>query len=161
MDIGSMGRMQPGFQMGGMGGMRPPQGDPAKHAEEMSARLLEQQDADGDGLLSTEEFSIDSDKFAKIDEDGDGFLSQAELQVGAEAKMAEMKARFESEGMNGMMPPADMATMQQMQAMGGGMGNQAMASEAYGTMQASMFGASQNASAYSDQLLLEQLSVTV
>lgn len=158
MEIGSMGGMQPGMPMDGMRGMRGPKGDPAEHAEKMSARIMEQQDADGDGQLSTGEF--DSDLLAALDEDGDGILSQTELQTGLQAKMEEGKAAFEAGGE----PSAENREfMQKMHSMAGeSRGSRAKATQAYGLMQEVMFGGSQDASTYNtDQLLLDSLSLSV
>lgn len=155
MEIGSMGAMQSGM---GMRPMRPPQGDPQQHAEEMSAKLIEKQDADGDGLLSADEFSIDSEKFANLDEDGDGLLNQSELTTGAQAKMQEMKARMEAGGFSS----EDMEMMQQMRRNGGPRGSSAQASHAYSSMQELTANSSQYGASYStDQILLDSLSLSV
>lgn len=56
---------------------------------EMVASIFEQDDADGDGLLSFDETPLDEDKFNSIDTDGDGFISTEELTADMEANMAE------------------------------------------------------------------------
>lgn len=156
MEIGSLGGMQQGM---GMRPMRPPHGDPAQHAEKMSAEIMKAQDADEDGLLSSEELD-GSDVLAALDEDGDGFLSQMELQTGLQAKMEEGKAAFES----GSEPSAENREfMQEMHSLAGHeRGGLGKAAQAYGLMQEAMTGGDQTASPYNtDQLLLESLSVTV
>lgn len=55
---------------------RPPHGQPGPQA------LLAEFDADGDGLLSADEFPGPEDHFSRLDTDEDGFLSQAELIAG-------------------------------------------------------------------------------
>lgn len=162
MEIGSMNGMQQGMRMEGMR-PPPPKGDPAEHAEEMSAKIMEQQDADGDGLLSTGEF--DSDLLAALDEDGDGVLSQTELQTGIQSKMEEGKAAFEA----GEMPSDENREfMQQMHSLAGESmlgdsgGSRAKASEAYQLMQDAMFGGNQDSSTFNtDQMLLDQLNLAV
>lgn len=152
MEIGSMGGMQQGM---GMRPMRPPQGDPAEHAEKMSAKIMEQQDADEDGLLSTEELD-GSDVLAALDEDGDGFLSQAELQTGLQANMEAAKAAFDA----GNMPSDETRTlMEEMRSLAGmEKGGPGKAAQAYGQMQEAML----NGSEYNtDQALLDNLSVVV
>ncbi|MGL1861359.1 MAG: hypothetical protein OCC46_02420 [Pseudodesulfovibrio sp.] len=162
MEIGSMGGMQQASQMNGM---RRPHGPPPD-AEELSSKIMEEQDADGDGLLSNGEF--DSDLLAALDENQDGTLSQAELQAGLQTKLDEGKAAFDS----GEMPSTEnMEFMQKMHAMAGDNpqggnsqgGSRSKASEAYSLMQESMFGASSSSgSSYNtDQLLLDNLNLTV
>lgn len=163
MEINSMSGMS-GSMMGGMGGMqgmrRPPQGDPSEHAEKMSARIMEQQDADEDGLLSADELSTSSssgsDLIAKLDENGDGVLSQEELQSGIQSNMESAKSQFES----GNAPSEeDRAFMQQMRDLAGPPpGAQQKASQAYGLMQEAMVGSTNYST---DQTLLDSLSVTV
>lgn len=153
MEISSMSGMQPGMSMGSMR-PPPPGGDPAERAEEMTSKIMENQDSDGDGLLSSSEF--DSELLAKIDEDGDGNLSQAELQAGIQSAMEEGKAAFES----GSAPSEDnRAFMQQMHELSGiepPPPPKEMAANAYAASAASA------ASSYNtDQLLLESLDVAV
>jgi len=103
MEISSVSGMQMGMSLGGM---RPSAtGDSEDFAEQMSTKFLEDNDADGDGLVSADEFSDDEDLFASIDEDGDGFLSEEELLNDAKAKLAEMQANFETGDMSGMATP--------------------------------------------------------
>lgn len=70
MQIQGMGQMMPFF---GAGSMKPPD------AIEMSGKILEEKDSDGDGVLSIGELGISEDRFSAADTDGDGFLSQDEL----------------------------------------------------------------------------------
>jgi len=103
MDISSVSGMQVGMSLGGM---RPSAtGDSEDFAEAMSTKFLEDNDADGDGLVSADEFSEDEDLFDSIDEDGDGFLSEEELLSDAKAKVAEMQANFGTGDMSGMASP--------------------------------------------------------
>lgn len=52
--------------------------------DEMAEFIINQDDADGDGLLSIEETPLDEDRFAEIDTDSDGFISQEELSASAQ-----------------------------------------------------------------------------
>lgn len=162
MEIGSMGGMTQGMSMEGMRPMRPPSGDPAEHAEKMSAKIMEKQDADGDGQLSANEF--DSDLLAALDENEDGILSQEELQSGLQSKMEEGKAAFES---GGVPSSENRAFMQQMFDLAGppegGMNSQAKATQAYSLMQEAMFGTdTQYGSSYdTNQMALDNLSLVV
>jgi len=79
--------------------------DTEEFAEQMSSKFLSDNDADGDGQVSAEEFGLDSDLFDSIDEDGDGFLTQEELRLDATARMTEMQANMESQATNGEAPP--------------------------------------------------------
>lgn len=104
MDISTLSSVSQGFGMEGIRAMRGhprPTGDPEADAEKFSTKIMEENDADGDGLLSLEELEIDSEHFAKIDTDGDNLLSKEELQSDMQSKMEEMKAKFEA----GEMPP--------------------------------------------------------
>ena len=157
-----MSGMSQGMSMERMRPMRPPSGDPAEDAEKMSAKIMEKQDADGDGQLSTTEF--DSDLLSALDENQDGVLSQEELQSGLESKMEEGMAAFES---GGIPSSENRAFMQQMFDLAGPpegpMNSQAKATEAYGMMQEAMFGAdTQYGSSYNtDQMVLDNLSLVV
>ncbi|MDD3312896.1 EF-hand domain-containing protein [Pseudodesulfovibrio sp.] len=103
MEISSVSGLHAGMSLGGM---RPSAaGDSEDFAEKMSATVLEDNDADGDGLVSADEFSGDEDFFTSIDEDGDGFLTEEELLNDAKAKLAEMQANFGTGEMSGMAPP--------------------------------------------------------
>ena len=176
MEIGSLSAAQSGFRTGGMGGMRRPHGDPEQMAEELSAKIMERKDGDGDGLLSAQEFDIDSEKFANLDKNGDNLLSQDELTDGVASKMDEMRSRFQAGDFDGislpgmedmgtmadMMGRMDQEAMQRMRSMSGGSRSQAMASQAYAMMQEAMYGSdAQETSANTDQMLLDALNVAV
>lgn len=163
MEIGSIGGMQQAFQTNAMRppGNRPPR-DPAEKAEGMSGRIMEQNDADGDGLLSTDELgsSFDSDVLAALDTDEDGLLSQEELQSGIQSRLEEGRAAFES----GSEPSAENRDfMQQMHSLAGDPPpNKAKATKAYGMMQQAMTdGYGESSSSDPDQLLLDSLNVAV
>lgn len=160
MEIGSISGMQQSMAMGQM--RPPPPGDSTEESGKMSSLIMEQQDADSDGLLSADELgsSIDSEVIDELDTNGDGFVSQEELQAGLKSNMDTMKASFES----GSMPTEEAhAFMEQMHSLAGdNPGTRNKATEAYGLMQNALFGGSQEASSYNtDQLLLENLSMTV
>ncbi|MCJ2165379.1 MULTISPECIES: EF-hand domain-containing protein [unclassified Pseudodesulfovibrio] len=57
-------------------------------SDDIAQSIVEQDDADGDGLLSLEETPLDQDRFNKIDADGDGFISAEELSADAKQNMA-------------------------------------------------------------------------
>ena len=103
MEISSLSGMQMGMIPGGMRSSSSV--DTEEFAEKMSSKFLSENDADGDGQVSADEFDLDSDLFDSIDEDGDGFLTQEELLLDAKARMTEMQANFSSQGMNGDAPP--------------------------------------------------------
>jgi|GEM_PF-3301764 len=156
MEISSTNRMAQGMGMRPMG---PPPGNASDHAEKMSSEIMKAQDADEDGLLSSDELES-SDTLDVLDTDGDGFVSQAELEAGIKAKMEEAKSAFDI----GQMPTEEnrdfMNTMQSLSGME--MGGQRKATDVYSMMQENMFGGSQSTTAYNtDQLLLESLSITV
>lgn len=162
MEISSTSGMQQGLRMDGMR-PPPPSGDSAEQAEEASSQFIDELDTNGDGVLSLEELSLDSDEFADIDEDGDGLVSQEELKSALEAQMEEMKAKFESEGASGMTPPEVSGLMQKMHDMAGeNMDTRAKASQAYELMQENLSGSSSDTSSYNlDEVLLEQLNIAV
>ncbi len=64
----------------------------AMDPDEFAASIVEQDDADGDGLLSLEETPLDEDRFNSMDSDGDGFVSAEELSADAQERMDEMSA---------------------------------------------------------------------
>lgn len=157
MEISSMGSMQQGMSMDGR---RRPPGDPAEDVEKMSNEVMEQQDADEDGLLTVEELDGDSDLLAKLDEDGDGVLSQTELQTGLHNSMESAKAAIES----GNAPSdEDRELMQQMHALvGDSMEPPDKAAQAYTMTQDSTTDSSMEVSSYNtDQMLIDSLSLTV
>lgn len=100
MEISSLSGMQVGMSLGSI--RRSSSDDTESFATEMSTKFLQDNDADGDGLVSAAECSEDEDFFNSIDEDGDGFLSQDELLNDAKAKLAEMQNSFGTGDMNGV-----------------------------------------------------------
>ncbi len=56
---------------------------------ELAASIIENDDADGDGVLSLDETPLDEDTFNSIDTDGDGFITAEELSTDMEANMAQ------------------------------------------------------------------------
>ena len=103
MEISSLSGMQMGMTSSGMRSSSSV--DTEEFAEQMSSKFLSENDVDGDGQVSADEFDLDSDLFDSIDEDGDGFLTQEELLLDAKARMTEMQANFSSQEMNGDAPP--------------------------------------------------------
>lgn len=73
----------------------------------LASMFVEQDDADGDGLLSLDEAMLDEDHFNEADADGDGFLSEEELAADMQTKMEEMRNMMSGimMGMQGMAPP--------------------------------------------------------
>lgn len=57
--------------------------------EDMAADILEQDDADGDGVLSLEETPLDAERFSEIDADDDGYITAEELSADAESHAAQ------------------------------------------------------------------------
>lgn len=82
-----------GYGMSGMSEMssaiRSPRGGP-QDPEEFASSIMEQDDTDGDGLLSLGETPLDEDRFNSIDADGDGYLSREELSDDFESHMEEL-----------------------------------------------------------------------
>lgn len=78
---------------------------------DFAAKIIEREDKDGDGKISTQESRVDSDRFNEIDTDGDGLITSEELQASA-------KSRENDQLSKGMM---SMQSMGGMQGMGGGM----------------------------------------
>ncbi|QGY41120.1 hypothetical protein GM415_13610 [Pseudodesulfovibrio cashew] len=78
--------------------------------DEMASFIVEQDDADGDGLLSLEETPLDEERFNSIDEDGDGFISAEELSSDAASRMQEQNTMMGSLNMRMQgIDPAEMA----------------------------------------------------
>jgi len=158
MEIGSIDGMQQGMSMSGL---RRPPGEPSEDAEDMSTKIVDEQDTNEDGLLSAEELGEDSDVIANLDEDGDGLLSQSELQSGLQAKMEEAQSSFES----GTQPSAENREfMEQMQSLTGmTTGEPAQASQTYAAEQSTTTTSEEldlSSSSY-DQLLLDGLNLTI
>lgn len=63
-----------------------------KSPDEMTAFIVEKDDADGDGLLSLKETPLDEDRFNAIDADGNGFISAEELSADAQQRMEDKNA---------------------------------------------------------------------
>ena len=59
--------------MGGVGMMQ--QAPP--NAAELAASIIEQEDTDGDGMISAEKTKVSKDRFAELDADSDGLLTAA------------------------------------------------------------------------------------
>jgi hypothetical protein len=69
--------------------------------DEMAASIVEQDDQDGDGLLSLSETPLDEDRFDEIDADGDGFISADELSADAQEHMSEAPTGMQGMAMGG------------------------------------------------------------
>lgn len=61
--------------------MGPP---PETNNSDMAARIIQEEDADGDGMISASETKVDSNRFNALDTDGDGLLTAEELTAAAE-----------------------------------------------------------------------------
>ena len=57
--------------------------------EELSGKIMQRMDQDGDGLLSVDELGDRADRLTGADTDEDGLISQEELLTRIEAQMAE------------------------------------------------------------------------
>lgn len=79
MDVSSVSSYADVYQMSQM---EKPQARPS--LEEMTARLIEDKDTDGNGSLSIDELSISEEAFAQADTDGNGQLDSEELTASAE-----------------------------------------------------------------------------
>jgi len=66
----------------------------------MAQSIVDQDDTDGDGMLSLDETPLDEDRFNEIDADGDGLITADELSADAQQHMAES-----GEGMMASPPP--------------------------------------------------------
>lgn len=51
---------------------------------QIAKSIVQEQDADGDGLLSLDETGMDKEIFGEVDADGDGYVSAEELSAGIE-----------------------------------------------------------------------------
>ena len=58
-------------------------------AQEVSSRIIQKMDQDGDGLLNTSELGKHAERLAGADQNEDGLIGQDELVQQMEAKMAE------------------------------------------------------------------------
>jgi len=81
--IGSSGFTSASYGLGQMNSSQ----NSGPDSDEIAASIVEQDDADGDGLLSLEETPLDEDRFSTIDADGDGFISAEELSADAQSNM--------------------------------------------------------------------------
>lgn len=73
-----------GIQSNPPRGMRPP-----VDLDAIAAKILEREDANGDGSISADESALDAERFGNFDTDGNGALSVEELQAGLEANKPE------------------------------------------------------------------------
>lgn len=76
----------------GLGKMSGSSRSDAPSAEDFAASIFEQDDADGDGLLSLGETPLDEERFNSIDSDGDGYLTVEELSSDAQSHIDEMNS---------------------------------------------------------------------
>ncbi|MCC6490094.1 MAG: EF-hand domain-containing protein [Candidatus Hydrogenedentes bacterium] len=86
----SLYSMQSMQKMGGMNAMR---GTPPSSSD-MAAHILEEEDSDGDGMISLSETKLSEDMFNEIDSDGDGLLTTDEIEASFESQRAEHAARM-------------------------------------------------------------------
>lgn len=91
---GQMGMLQ--ASMGA--GQAPP--DMEQMDAEMAQGILEEKDADGDGVLSAEELGVSAENLSAVDTDGDGVVSESELTASLKSQREEMMADN-----GGQMPP--------------------------------------------------------
>ena len=101
--IGAIGSQLSGMDTSMTMSRMRPQGPPPDPAE-FAAKIMEDQDADGDGALTIQELSgtplgDDEELFAEVDADGDGLLTQSELETHMTERQAEMKSQMEAKGM--------------------------------------------------------------
>ena len=140
MDINAMGSMGSMMNIQSMQGMQKPDAAEASSINEL--------DSDGDGQLSSAEFSIgdgateSTDAFDVLDTNEDGFVSQEELESDMQSKMNAMKTKFEASGLGGMAQGSDTESYQQLLDMVGNTSEEDKASgtEAYRQMQDGMSG---------------------
>lgn len=60
-------------------------------AADLSGKVVDSRDADGDGKLTTKEINLSTESFTKADTDSDGVLSEEELAAGIESDMQVMQ----------------------------------------------------------------------
>lgn len=146
MEISSIGSMS---GMTGMQGMKPP---PPPPEGETASDFMSKLDADGDGQLSSAEFSLrgseagsaeSTEAFDAMDTNEDGFVSQEELEADMASRLDAMKAKLESGGLGGMAQGSDTDSYQQLLEMVGSNSDDAKArgADAYRQMQQEMYGA--------------------
>ncbi|MBI9079861.1 MAG: hypothetical protein JEY79_08995 [Pseudodesulfovibrio sp.] len=159
MDISAMGSMG-SMSMQGMQGMQRMQ---RPDAAEASSNFIKELDSDGDGQLSSTEFSIgdgateSAEAFDVLDTNEDGFVSQEELESDMQSHMNAMKVRFEASGLGGMASGSNTESYQQLLDMVGNKTEEDKASgtEAYRQMQDGMYGAG----SYGEQSFSSGLSI--
>jgi len=98
MNIGAIGSYGGGFStnmFGAMSRMQSKQVDPA----EFASKILEQEDTDGDGVISAKESRLNTKRFGEIDTDSSGTLTTEEIVAGIESRQSQMM-----EGVMGMPP---------------------------------------------------------
>ncbi len=89
-------------------------------AQEVSSRLIQKLDQDGDGMLSTAEVGERASHFADVDTDQDGLIGQEELIQQIESKMAEFGGFKPGEKPNIQKLKSMMGKMQQQFLLQGG-----------------------------------------
>jgi Ca2+-binding EF-hand superfamily protein len=157
MDISAIGSMGSMMSMQGMQGMQKPD------AAEASSEFINELDSDGDGQLSSTEFSIgdgateSTEAFDVLDTNEDGFVSQEELEADMQSQMNAMKARFDASGLGGMASSSNTESYQQLLDMVGNKteDDKASGTEAYRQMQDGMH----DAGAYGEQSFSSGLSI--
>lgn len=101
-------RMQAGMeQQALLGGVQAQMSETDKQAmdADLSAKILADKDANGDGSLSADEMGLTEDQFKTLDTDGDGLVNQDELTSALTAKRQAFEAQMQSEQAQMAPPP--------------------------------------------------------
>ena len=93
-------------------------------AQEVSSRVIQKFDQDGDGFLSKYEMGSKADMFSEVDLDQDGLIAQNELIEKIESKMAEFGGFTPGEKPNIHQLKSMMGMMNQKISFEGGAANQ-------------------------------------
>lgn len=63
----------------------------APSAGDLASKIIENNDSDSDGLISSSEFNISDEIFSSMDSDGDGSLNSSELESSISSKLSSLR----------------------------------------------------------------------
>lgn len=96
-----------GLQNNRMRPMGPPPPPPPMDSAEMASSIMQDEDANEDGVLSIDETELGSDEFNILDTDGDGKVTTDELQAGIKARESERAKEMAAMAREGSLAASD------------------------------------------------------
>jgi Ca2+-binding EF-hand superfamily protein len=86
----STDELEAGLKAGPAGGAPPAFGPPPIDPSKLASKIIDQEDTNGDGVISADETRLDSDRFGELDTDSNGSLTTEELLASFQAREDQM-----------------------------------------------------------------------